>query len=289
MIRLVKRTHLNEDKYNFCISNSLQSRVYAFSWYLDVVADNWSVLVLDDYAAVMPLPWKRKFLLKYITQPFFTQQLGIFSLGEIREKGIQNFIDSIPIKYIKIGLQFNSDNLLNDKFFIRKQNYILQLNSDYNTLKSKFSKGRKSAILKGEKLGLTISKINIVDLLDLSKKHYEFKELNLSDYQKLINLTQDVSNHIDIEVIGVLKDGTLEGGAVFLIDKYRITYLFSAVSKKGRELQVASLLLNNIIKQNVNTHLILDFEGSVLPNLASFFKSFGAHPETYFLLKKRLL
>lgn len=289
MIRLVERIDLNEDKYNFCISNSLQSRVYAFSWYLDVVADNWSVLVLDDYAAVMPLPWKRKLLLKYITQPFFTQQLGVFSLGEIQENGIQNFIDSIPIKYLKIGLQFNSDNLFQNKNITRKQNYILKLDSDYNTLKSKFSKGRKSAISKGEKLGLTISKINIVDLLDLSKKHYEFKELNLSDYQKLINLTQNVSNHIEIKVIGVLKDGTLEGGAVFLIDKYRITYLFSAVSKKGRELQVASLLLNNIIKQKANTHVILDFEGSVLPNLASFFKSFGAHPETYFLLKKRLL
>lgn len=289
MIRLVERIDLNEDKYNFCISNSLQSRVYAFSWYLDVVADNWSVLVLDDYAAVMPLPWKRKLLLKYITQPFFTQQLGVFSLGEIQENGIQNFIDSIPIKYLKIGLQFNSDNLFQNKNITRKQNYILKLDSDYNTLKSKFSKGRKSAISKGEKLGLTISKINIVDLLDLSKKHYEFKELNLSDYQKLINLTQNVSNHIEIKVIGVLKDGTLEGGAVFLIDKYRITYLFSAVSKKGRELQVASLLLNNIIKQKANTNVILDFEGSVLPNLASFFKSFGAHLETYFLLKKRLL
>ena len=59
MIQFVKRNQLDEDKYNACISTSLQSRVYAYSWYLDIVADNWSVLVLDDYQAVMPLPWKR--------------------------------------------------------------------------------------------------------------------------------------------------------------------------------------------------------------------------------------
>ena len=49
MIQYVKRQHLDVSKYDFCIENSTQSRIYAFSWYLDIVADHWDVLVLDDY------------------------------------------------------------------------------------------------------------------------------------------------------------------------------------------------------------------------------------------------
>ena len=53
MIRVVPRKRLNVEKYNDCIANSIQSNVFGFSWYLDEVADRWSVLVLDDYDAVI--------------------------------------------------------------------------------------------------------------------------------------------------------------------------------------------------------------------------------------------
>ena len=93
MIQYVKRKYLDEDKYNFCIENSIQSKVYAFSLYLDIVADNWDVLVLNDYKAVMPIPWNKKFLLKYSLQPFFCQQLGVYS-KEILELSKKNLINS---------------------------------------------------------------------------------------------------------------------------------------------------------------------------------------------------
>ena len=110
MIYFVKRNQIDEEKYNNCIATSLQSRMYAYSWYLDIVADNWNVLVLDDYEAVMPLPFHKKFLISYISQPFFTQQLGVFSKENITEETIQFFLNTIPKKYLKIALQFNSDN-----------------------------------------------------------------------------------------------------------------------------------------------------------------------------------
>ena len=46
MIKYVKRNELDIEKYNACVENSLQSRVYGFSWYLDIVADHWDALVL---------------------------------------------------------------------------------------------------------------------------------------------------------------------------------------------------------------------------------------------------
>ena len=49
MIKYVRRKDLDIKKYNNCIEKSIQSRIYAFSWYLDVVAENWSVLVVGRF------------------------------------------------------------------------------------------------------------------------------------------------------------------------------------------------------------------------------------------------
>ncbi|VAW26447.1 hypothetical protein MNBD_BACTEROID04-1052, partial [hydrothermal vent metagenome] len=58
MIYYYKRNQIDIVKYDTCITKSINTRVYANSWYLDIVADNWDVLVLNDYEAVMPLPWR---------------------------------------------------------------------------------------------------------------------------------------------------------------------------------------------------------------------------------------
>lgn len=289
MIYLVKRNQINEEKYNTCISNSQQSRIYAYSWYLDVVANNWSVLVLNDYEAVMPLPFQKKIGISYVSQPFFTQQLGVFSEQEISEKTIQFFLKSIPRKFLKIALQFNSENNFSKENTITKNNYILLLDKEYEILYKGFSKGRKHAIQQGLKQQCNIEEISFAELLLLSKKHYSFKEITESEYIKLAKLVEVLKSKKKVKIVGVKINNELIGGAAFILDSQRMIYLFSAVSKIGKEKQVASLLLNDVIKKYSNTNRILDFEGSQLLGIASFFKSFGAKPETYFLLKKWLL
>jgi hypothetical protein len=289
MIHLVKRNQINEEKYNNCILKSLQSRIYAYSWYLDVVSNNWSVLVLDDYEAVMPLPFQKTYGISYISQPFFTQQLGVFSEQEISETTIQCFLKSIPRKFLKIALQFNSENNFSKENIIKKSNYILSLDKESEILYKGFSKGRKYAIQQGLKQQCRIEEISFAELLLLSKKHYSFKEIAESEYIKLAKLVEVLKSKKKVKIVGVKINNELIGGAAFMLDSQRIIYLFSAVSKIGKEKQVASLLLNDVIKEYSNTNRILDFEGSQFPGIASFFKSFGAKPETYFLLKKWLL
>ena len=289
MIQFVNRTQLDDKKYNACISSSLQTRIYAYSWYLDIVTDDWSVLVLNDYQAVMPLPRNRKFMIHYISQPFFTQQLGVFSKENLSIEDIDNFTKHIPNYFLKIALQFNSDNRYSNDKTVAKNNFILDLNISYDELYKRFSKGRKHAIQQGLKNELTIEEVEFNDVLTLSKENYSFKELSENEYQKLSKLVEVAKENSKVIVIGVKKEGKLIGGSVFLLDIKRIVYLFSAVSQKGKEMQVGSLLLNSIIKKNSNSKRVLDFEGSMYPSIASFFKSFGAEKEIYSLFKKRLL
>ena len=289
MIRFVKKNQIDQDKYNQCIANALQTRIYAHTWYLDVVANDWSALILDDYDAVMPLPIYSKLGIKYISQPFFTQQLGVFSKQAITEDIFDEFLKNIPKRFFKIALQFNSENKFIKENSVSKNNYILPLDNEYNFLYKNFSKGRKHAIQQGIKNDLQIDEISFFELLELSKKHYSFKEISENEYSKLSKLVEVLKEKNKAKIIGVKVDDLLIGGAVFLIDAKRIVYLFSAVSNVGKEKQVASFLLNSMIEKYSNSNKLLDFEGSQIPGIASFFKSFGAQKETYFLLKKRLL
>ena len=288
MIQYIYRKDIDVSKYDRCIAKSLQSRVYAYSWYLDVVAENWDVLVLNDYEAVMPLPWKQRYLIKYITQPYFTQQLGVFSIETITENQIEDFLNQIPKKYLKIILQFNSHNELS-RNISKKNNYILDLDTSYKEIYKGFSKGRKHAIQQGIKKQLEITNISFKELLIVAKENYSNLGLNDLDYQTLSNLINTLENRGKIILIGVKEENVLIGGSIFILDVDRIIYLFSAISKKGKEKQVASFLLNSIIEKYAELKKTLDFEGSMNKGIATFFKSFGSKNEPYSVFKKRLL
>ena len=283
MILYLKRAALDVEKYDLCIENSIQSRIYAFSWYLDIVADHWDVLVLNDYEAVMPLPWKKKIGLKYITQPFFCQQLGIFSKEEISEEIQRQFIRKIPLKFLKVSLALNSHNLLIGQQI--KKNLSVKLNKNYESICKNYSKGRKHAIKVAEKNQLMVAETSIQSLIDIQKKfyQYEFSE------EKLQKLSIQLLHQQKGAILGIFKDEVLLGGALFVFSTKRIVYLFSAFTELGRELQVASFLLNFMLTKNENSQLIFDFEGGNILNMGKFYRSFGAEEEIYALVTRTLV
>lgn len=285
MITYVKRTTLNVTKYNTCIENAIQSKIYAFSWYLDIVADNWDVLVWNDYEAVMPLPWKKKYGLKYIIQPYFCQQLGVFSIDEITLVIQDKFIKSIPKSFVKIDLNFNAHNLDQKNNRHKKLNYLLNLDKSYNELFKNFSKGRKHAVKSAYKNNLSTKAITIAELIKITDEFYP--DLNYSK-DTLRALTNYVLKNNKGFIHGVFKDEHLLGGSLFLKSNERIVYLFSSYKKEARKLQALSFSIISVIEKYQNTKMVFDFEGGNIPSIGSFFKSFGASPEHFFCLSKKL-
>jgi len=276
-------------KYDTCISNAQNYRVYANSWFLDIVCDSWDALVEDDYQSVMPLPKRKKYGIHYIYQPPWTQQLGVFSLQTINEFTVLQFLKRIPKKFKLVDIFLNSNNLMSSQRIKTRENFILSLDKTYESLRKQYSKGRKSSCNQAKQ-----SNLEIIEIYDHEKIIQLFKEnkgaelnKNYSDYQILNNLAEHALRLNRIKSIGVInRNDELIGGAFFLIDKYRITYLFSAINDEGREKQAMSFLIDHVIESNAGSNYMLDFEGSMIIELASFFKSFGAHKETYFHLKK---
>ncbi len=77
-IQYLTNKQIDKQKWNTCIDNADNGLVYVYSFYLDHMAKYWDALVLNDYEAVMPLTWNKKYAVHYLFQPFLTAQLGLF-------------------------------------------------------------------------------------------------------------------------------------------------------------------------------------------------------------------
>ncbi|WP_445725647.1 hypothetical protein [Flavobacterium sp.] len=288
MVRYLKRKDIDIVKYDACIEAAINSRIYAYSWYLDIVASNWDALVLNEYEAVMPLPWRQKYFIKYIYPPAWTQQLGIFSTKKIDADLVKKFVNTIPKKFKKITIQFNSENHLNFFKVEKRMNYILPLNKLYEDIFNGFNKNRKRVLKSVSTLNLTINKnINALEFLDFyfnESKNYELRIDQITATKKLVNLTNN-----SVFIWGIKEQGNIIAGLIWLKDKNRITYLLPIATKAAKEKGLPTFLISNLIEEFQNTKLLLDFEGSMIKGVADFYKGFGAEEEVYSCFKKKLL
>lgn len=287
MICYFKRNELDIFKYDACIEVAINSRIYAYSWYLDIVADNWDALVLNDYEAVMPLPWRQKYFIKYIYPPAWTQQLGVFSSFKIDASLVKEFIQAIPKKFKKITIQFNAENDLSLFKTEKRTNYILKLDKSYEEIYKNYRKDRKERFRQVNRKNYKVTKVLINDLIDIGKSDYSYLRITDENYYKLAELSNFIEKNKNGFLLGVCaNDNQFLGGSFFLKDKLRTTYLFSVATEKGKKEQIITLVINEVIREKSNSNLIFDFEGSMIEGVADFYKGFGAYEEYYFKFLK---
>jgi|JI10StandDraft_1071094.scaffolds.fasta_scaffold175881_1 hypothetical protein len=288
VIQYIKRKDLDKEKYDTCIAQSLNSRIYAFSWYLDAVADNWDVLIYGDYEAVMPLPWRRKWGIAYIYTPAWIQQLGIFFKVQLSEQHFLELMAAVPAKFKKISLLFNEQNFINHPQISVRNNFLLSLHDSYEQLFNNYQKNRHQALKNALEFETIIQFSTTPDAI--IQLHQEFIQpkthLKHTDMDHLKKLLSTLKIDSEVYYYESWFKNKLIGGAIFLKSGNRYYYLLSAVNEDGKKMQSMSLILNEFIKNHAGQNCFFDFEGSMIPGIASFFKSFGAEKVSYYFYQK---
>src|SRR5581483_2982387 len=77
-IEILPSHKIDHAKWNDCVRFSSNGLIYANTYYLDHIADNWHGIVMNDYECVMPVVWRKKFGIRYAYNVPFVQQLGWF-------------------------------------------------------------------------------------------------------------------------------------------------------------------------------------------------------------------
>ncbi|WP_299062098.1 hypothetical protein [uncultured Polaribacter sp.] len=288
MINYVKRKDLDVLKYDACIENSLQSSVYAFSWYLDIAADNWDVLVLDDYEAVMPIPWKQKYFIKYVYPPFWLIQLGIFSVDIVDENEFLIALFS-EFKFVETRTNTNNSFSMFNAYEKERQLQELDLKRPYEAIFANYRKDRRKDVAKAIKLDL-IEKWNDnpKKLINLFKNNVGKRTPGIieKDYVSLLKLLEKCIEKKVGEVLSVYdSENNLVASGFFLKYQKKVTILVSSTDFKNRKNGANTFLIDRAIYKYENNFDVFNFGGSSMVTIAKYFISFGASTVKYQYLK----
>lgn len=284
MMKYLRHQEIDKKKWDACLNRYHCKLIYPYTWFLDIAAPGWNALVSGDYESIMPLFVKKKFRMPYISQPHFTQQLGIFG----NTKTSINLSELIPLipKTIKLmDYHFNTGNLIleNPEFqLFQNTTFHTDLTPEYNEKYLQYTKSHQKNIRRAERIGLDLSINNDFSAFIQFKKKNKIKKLNVgdSDFNRLLNIILKASEKCDCEVYWAKKNNIPVAAACFITNMGHTIY-YSASSDRAKEMKAMFRLIDHYIRNNAGSSQILDFVGSNIGSIASFFEGFGSFPVHY--------
>lgn len=291
MIKLYKSAEINREKWNFCINHSHSPLIYAQSWYLDQISENWMALVEDDYEAVFPLCFKKRFGFRKINQPNFVQQLGLFSQKQISKDDFKAFLNQIPKTFFKsfVNCNYSNNPFLNDFKSTKRGNFILKLLPTYPELYKSYTENHRRNIKKAiqNQVNVVENQLSVAEVVAFYVENVAdvLKSISKKEIQNFQQVCQTAIEKQKCFTLSVEKENKTLCAAIFFIHKNRITYAMGAANEAGKKIGSNHFLLDYVIKKHAQTDFLLDFEGSSLDTLARFYAGFGAINQPYLRLE----
>lgn len=289
-ISYLNREEIDDLQWNRCIDRAINGIVYAYTWYLDIVNPGWEALVSDDYAYVFPLPVSDYLGVDVLQQPFFTQQLGLFSGKHITPEILNEFVNSIPPKFRYININLNILNRYSGTIpFTSRVTYQLDLISSYSIIQKKYHQNTRRNNLKAYAMGISVIQNSSVDeFIEFFRANSAIKLDAVKYYQAERIASTTVSTGMG-SIVGAYSNSKLCAVSLVVRSNGRIIYLLACSNPEGLERRAMFAIVDQIIRWNSESHFILDFEGSIIPSVARFYSGFGATPCYYQQLEKNLL
>jgi len=277
-IEILPSHKIDKQKWDDCIKNSCNPLIYATSVYLDCMADNWDGLILNDYEAVMPLPWRKKYFIKYIYTPAFTQQLGIFSNFSLNENIINIFLKNIPGDFKYIEINCHSGMKMLNWLVQNGKNYLLDILGSYEEIKKNYSRSAIRNINKAKTSNVSIrTDVNSNLIIQLHQKRFSNNiGVTQKDYNKFSLLANALKSANACYTFGAFMQQQLIAGSIYFLYKNRVVFIFNGNSKESLVNGATHLLKDEAIKFFANKVEYMDFEGSNNPDFARFYQQYGA-------------
>ena len=292
MTAIVHLRHASVDKnrWDRTIAQSMNGMVYAQSWFLDLVSPGWEALVVGDYESVMPLTWRKKGGIRYLFQPPFTQQLGVFSLAPVSSVFLAQFLDAIPVEFKYVDVFLNAGNpaplpettpLLGR--FLPRITHHLPLVKDSSLRTVNYSENLRRNLKKAAGFDGSPERVTIKELIRLfrANRGRSVATLGAREYALLEKIAEEASRRGLLTLTGIRSGAKLLAGACFLESNRESIFFFSAVGEEGKKSGAMSAVIDRHIRSYDGPALVLDFEGSMDKNLSRYYKSFGAHEIVY--------
>lgn len=275
-MKLLNRTDIDPVLWDERIASSSVENIFCYSWYLDAVAENWAGLVSDNYETILPVPFTSKLGVKRFYQAPFTREYDIFGVDFSWDQALKTLSEKMShfsFRNREPGILEQMDERVNQE---------LMLNGEHE---SAYRSNAKRLIKKGIQF-FTFEIHNRPEvLIDLFQKTVAHKIEGI-DEGSLVVLKKLMYTSIERglgEMIVAKNDmGNVVAGAFFLKDKKRITYLKGAATDEAKKAGAMYALIHTAIERYSPDFKVLDFGGSDIENVATFYKKFGATDRKYY-------
>ena len=283
IIKRIKHHQIDFVKWDLAIEKSSAPLIYGYAWYLNTITSNqWDALVVGDYEAVFPMPWKKKFGIKYIYQPYFCQQLGVFGPADFKFS-INDFLKAIPRAYLWIDLQLNLLHGTPSKGKLRN-NYQLDLKPSYTAIAANYNPDVNKNIRKVERQDIVFKwGLPALDVISINRQAWGSLNPELTDlHYKLLNDNCDIAfSKGRLLTLGAFLDGELLGAVLFFTSPGYLFYMNGGATAAGKKFGIMNSLIDEVIQRYAGQPMVLDFEGSEIEGVAYFYSKFGSEIKPY--------
>jgi hypothetical protein len=236
-----------------------------------------SGVVVNDYETVMPVPWRKKYGIRYCYDVPFIQQLGIFPAG--------NSVHTQSCLAALTGLcrfgNYNFNFANNIPATTSRTNFTLPLQAG---MARAFSANTVQNIRRSNEFGLRYTAASFDEAIDLYVSTYgqQFRHIREISFQRFRTLCRSLDQQQQI-VVRKTVNGSNDTLAIVLLlkDRRRLYNIMNTTLREGRDKEANYHLFGNIFSEFEGSGLLFDFEGSDVSGIAHFYKKFGAMNEPY--------
>jgi hypothetical protein len=294
----------NKEKYiEFCKQEHIP--IYSQYWWLDTLCgkNNWDVLLYEkggEIWASMPYYMKKKYGFISLTMPKFTQHIGPYIKYPKNqkypkklslEKEIMNyFINELP-KFDSFIQNFHYDitNWLpfHWKNFTQTTNYTYVI-EDFTNINENFSKANKRLFKKGIDNIKIIDDLSVEEFYEICKLTYQRQNLKISYSLEIIKKIFETCNKRKCgkALFAVDDNNNIHSVSYIIWDNYYIYSIIGGGDPKLRNSGAKNLIFFEEMKLAQEKNIGLNFEGSMIENIETFYRSFGATQKPYFNISK---
>jgi hypothetical protein len=262
---------------------------YAQSWVLDLTSPGWDALIDREAEAIMPLTWRSKFGLKYLFQPYGSQQLGVFARSYSDPLG-EKFIASVPKHFVygDIALNESMQHVISGEVQLSQlHQQVLALDRPYSDLRAAYSTGVRRNLNKVDPRIKVTGDISAQEFRKLFQQTTakRFNSGSRSDHLVMQQVMEAAISKGQCRILGIREDGVVRAAACFMEWEGRSIFYKSAADDAGKELFGMFRIVDHYIQLNAGSGLLLDMAGSNTPSVARFNAGFGAGSRVYLRLQ----
>lgn len=284
-IQRIPAVRINAAKWNHCVLQHSNGLLYSTTSYLNALCENWEGFIVNDYEAIMALPMKKKWGVRYAYTPPFIQQLGV--IGQTDALVLSGLLKIIQgtVAYADIHFNFSNSSLLQKIPFASRTNLVIPLDQSVAQIRAQYTNDLKENIRKAASEALVYTHARLHEAIDYFQDQYasRIKHIISSDYDNFLRLCEQLQTTGQCLVRAVMNaEKELLAIALLLKDERRIYNLMNTTLPTGRDKEANHFLLDHIIGEFGEQPLLFDLEGSDIPGVKKFYASFGAVNQPYF-------